>query len=108
MSQTRVVTFECLHTAIFEKPWPHVGDELICARCRTGTRVFELAPEYAVTCTSCRYGRTFGVDGKIRAGQSAMKHANARGHVVHMYFGDTKIETVSPLPDTLPDAETAA
>lgn len=105
---TKVVTFECLHTAIFQKPWPHVGDEIMCARCRAATRVFELAPEYAVTCTSCRYGRTFGADGKIRAGQSAAKHANARTHVVHMYFGDRKIESILPGPDTLPDAETAA
>ena len=39
----------------------------MCARCRAETRVFELAPEYAVSCGSCRFGRTFGVDGKIRA-----------------------------------------
>jgi hypothetical protein len=107
MTQTRVVTYECLHTAIFAKPWPHVGDELMCARCRAETRVFELAPEYAVSCGSCRFGRTFGVDGKIRAGQSAAKHANARGHVVRMYFGDTKIETVVPGPDTLPTVTAA-
>ena len=104
---TRVVTFACLHSAIFEKPWPNVGDELICARCRATTTVFQLAPEYAVTCSNCRFGRTFGADGKIRAGQSAAKHANARGHVVHMYFGDDKIESVLPGPDTLPDAVTS-
>lgn len=105
---TRVVTYECLHTAIFEKPWPNVGDEIICARCRVGTRVWRLAPEYAVTCTKCRFGRTFGADGKIRAGQSAAKHANARGHLVDMYYGETKIESVCPGPDTLPLPVTGA
>ena len=104
---TRVVTYECLHTAIFEKPWPSVGDEIICARCRAGTRVWQLAPEYAVTCRSCRFGRTFGADGKIRAGQSAAKHANARAHSVDLYFGESKIETVLPGPDTLPLAVTS-
>lgn len=104
---TRVVTYECLHTAIFEKPWPSVGDEIICARCRAGTRVWQLAPEYAVTCVSCRFGRTFGADGKIRAGQSAAKHANARAHSVDLYFGERKIETVLPGPDTLPLAVTS-
>lgn len=99
---TRVVTYECLHTAIFEKPWPSVGDEIICARCRASTRVWQLASEYAVVCRSCRFGRTFGADGKIRAGQSAAKHANARAHSVDMYFGESKIETVVPGPDTLP------
>jgi len=99
--RTKVVTYACMHTAIFTKPWPKVHDEIICAKCRKPTWVFELASEYAVNCTNCRFGRTLGSDGKIRAGQSAMKHANARGHVVVMYFGDTKIETVSPLPDTL-------
>lgn len=104
---TRVVTYECLHTAIFEKPWPSVGDEIICARCRAGTRVWQLAPEYAVVCRSCRFGRTFGADGKIRAGQSAAKHANARGHVLDLYFGERKIESVLPGPDTLPLAVTS-
>lgn len=104
---TRAVMYECLHTAIFEKPWPSVGDEIVCARCRAETRVFKLAPEYAVTCRSCRFGRTFGADRKIRAGQSAAKHANARAHVLDMYFGDTMIETVLPGPDTLPDVVTS-
>lgn len=99
--RTKVVTYACMHTAIFSKPWPKVYDQVICARCRKETWVFDLASEYAANCTGCRFGRTFGSDGKIRAGQSAMKHANARGHVVEMYFGDTKIETVTPLPDTL-------
>lgn len=105
---TRVVTYECLHSAIFEKPWPSVGDEIICARCRESTRVFQLAPEYAVTCGTCRFGRTFGADGKIRAGQSAAKHATARGHAVQLYFGDRKIETILPDLDTLPEPETDA
>lgn len=105
---TRVVTYECLHTVIFEKSWPNVGDEIICARCRAGTRVWRLTPEYAVTCTKCRFGRTFGADGKIRAGQSAAKHANARGHLVDMYYGETKIESVCPGPDTLPLPVTGA
>lgn len=100
--RTKVVTYACLHTAIFTKPWPHVGDELICAKCRKSTTVFELAAEWAVACTSCRFGRTFGSDGKIRADQSASKHADARAHVVDLYFGNVKIETVTPLPDTLP------
>lgn len=104
--RTKVVTYACMHTAIFTKPWPKVYDEIICAKCRKSTWVFALESEYAVSCQDCRYGRTFGSDGKLRAGQSAAKHANARAHSVGLYFGDDKIETVVPGPDTLPDAVT--
>lgn len=104
--RTKLVTYACMHTATFAKPWPNVYDEVICVRCRETTYVFALEPEWSVSCKSCRYGRTFGCDGKLRAGQSAAKHANARAHTVEMYFGDDKIETVVPGPDTLPGVVT--
>lgn len=99
--QTMQVTYACMHTATFRKPWPKVGDELICNRCRKETFVFMIEPHWRNNCLDCRFGRSFGVDGKLTAGQSAAKHANARGHRVGLYLGESLAETIIPGPDTL-------
>lgn len=99
--RTVIVTYACMHTATFRKPWPKVGDEVMCVRCRKSTTVFELAEEWRNKCDNCRFGRTLGSDAKLRTIQSAMGHATKFGHSVRVFYGNDLRETVTPPPDTL-------
>jgi hypothetical protein len=99
--RTRLITYTCMHTATFRKPWPKVGDELICNRCRTGVTVFAVAEEWRNKCDQCRFGRTLGSDAKTRTIDSAMGHATRFGHTVKVYYGESLQETITPAPDTL-------
>ena len=94
MSTTKVlVMLRCNYPLLFY-PAPTVGDIVYCRRCEDYRDVVVSEREYSWVCPQCRnYRKQYGADrrGAIRG---ASKHAQAFTHVVDVYKGPSKVDTI--------------
>lgn len=100
-SHLRTVLYSCQHSQIFTKPWPRIGEHVVCVRCADAVTVLSVDSEYRIKCRNCRFGRRFGVAGELTAKRSAGNHARTRAHTVDTFKGERLIITVQPQVETI-------
>src|SRR5688500_13311550 len=57
------VRFDCKHTVDFEQSQvPGVDEDVYCRQCQRMRTVKEISQHYRITCSGCKYSRSFGRD----------------------------------------------
>jgi hypothetical protein len=88
MSADRVmIVFSCLHTFMFPRPAPRMGEQLWCPTCNKAVHAMEAPHDYSAACVSCGDRKEFG-NAALTADVWAVKHSLRRaGHRVVVYDG---------------------
>lgn len=95
-SARSTILLDCNHTLDFSKGQiPPLFSELFCFRCNKGRIAKSILPHWHSRCkdSGCRYGQYFGQD-ETTCRRKAIEHANAKGHVVHILYGNDKKDVV--------------
>jgi hypothetical protein len=104
--RTALVVLSCLHTILFEKPAPRIGEYVLCVRCDAYKRAVVPPDSYRVTCRDCTRApaRSYG-SAKLRAEIDADKHARKLpGHRVIVLNGERHVsERMHEAPASLLD-----
>lgn len=105
--ETVFIVMSCLHTALFVKPSPRVGEYAFCYKCNAYKRAVIRPNAYRLECRDCTKLRDKDFGGRtLMAELAADKHARRfRGHRVLIYNGSDLHDERMHLPEpTLLDA----
>lgn len=105
--ETAIVVMSCLHTAVFVKPTPRIGEYAFCYKCDAYKKAVIRPNAYRLECRDCtKLRQTDYGSAKLRCEIAADRHARKmRGHRVVVYNGDEFVSEQMHTPDpTLEDA----
>lgn len=91
--ETAVIIMSCLHTAVFIKPTPRVGEYAFCYKCDAYKRAVIRPNAYRLECRDCtKLRETDYGSAKLRCEIAADKHARkSPGHRVVVFNGDVLV-----------------
>lgn len=96
------VLFSCKHERYYHRPFPEIGEETTCYRCRSVVTIQGYVQEYNWYCTECRRARYFNTD-KLNMELAATRHQLAYpGHPVQLRRGGEPYKTYEPRQPELP------
>jgi|SRR3954453_20025441 hypothetical protein len=99
-----LVTFDCLHSAMFPTPLPRLGESVLCTRCNKPVKVITAPHDYRWYCDTCKAGRQYGA-AFVTMETKAATHALRRvGHRVILRDGDDDLRVIhhEPMPIDIP------